>query len=91
MDDDELIAPRCGWHDAAPVTLAVCIHPAQQAAEQALQSALGTQELNSGSYPAAVIAAAGRLAALAPAARHAWLAANLPALRAGHITLAQIP
>jgi hypothetical protein len=31
------------------------------------------------------------LAALSPAARHAWLAANLPALRAGHITLAQLP
>ena len=88
MDDDELIAPRCGWHDAAPVTLAVCIHPAQQAAEQQSLLVAGAA---SGSYPAAVIAAAGRLAALAPAARHAWLAANLPALRAGHITLAQIP
>jgi hypothetical protein len=30
-------------------------------------------------------------AALSPAARHAWLAARLPALRAGHITLAQLP
>ena len=29
--------------------------------------------------------------ALSPAARHAWLAAHLPALRAGHITPAQIP
>jgi hypothetical protein len=36
-------------------------------------------------------AAAQRLAALSPAARHAWLAVHLPALRAGHITLAQLP
>jgi hypothetical protein len=32
-----------------------------------------------------------RFAALSPAARHAWLAAHLAALRAGHITLAQLP
>src|SRR5258708_21679061 len=38
-----------------------------------------------------VAAAESRFAALSPAARHAWLAAHLPALRAGHVTLAQLP
>ena len=36
-------------------------------------------------------AAAQRFAALTPAARRTWLAAHLPALRAGRITLAQLP
>jgi hypothetical protein len=35
--------------------------------------------------------AARRLAALPPAARHAWLAAHLTALRSGQLTLAQLP
>jgi hypothetical protein len=39
--------------------------------------------------PAAL--AARRFAALTPTARHAWLAAHLAALRAGHVTLAQLP
>ena len=36
-------------------------------------------------------AAARRFAALAPSARHAWLVQHLTALRAGRITLAQLP
>jgi hypothetical protein len=39
----------------------------------------------------AMTAAIGRFAALSPAVRHAWLTAHLAALRAGHITLAQLP
>jgi hypothetical protein len=39
--------------------------------------------------PAAL--AARRFAALTPAARHAWLAGHLVALRAGHVSLAQLP
>ena len=35
--------------------------------------------------------AARRFAALSPAARHAWLAGHLTALRAGRISLAQLP
>jgi hypothetical protein len=35
--------------------------------------------------------AAKRFAALTPAARHAWLAAHLAALRAGRVSLAQLP
>jgi hypothetical protein len=38
-----------------------------------------------------VYAAARRLAALPAAARHTWLVAHLAALRAGHLTLAQLP
>lgn len=40
---------------------------------------------------AQVNAAAHRLAALPAAARHDWLATHLAALRAGHVTLAQLP
>jgi hypothetical protein len=36
-------------------------------------------------------AAAQRFAALAPSARRAWLVQHLTALRAGRITLAQLP
>jgi hypothetical protein len=36
-------------------------------------------------------AAAQRFAALTPPARHTWLARHLPALRAGRMTLAQLP
>jgi hypothetical protein len=35
--------------------------------------------------------AARRFAALSPAARHAWLAGHLAALRAGRVSLAQLP
>jgi hypothetical protein len=44
-----------------------------------------------GATPTQIAAAAHRFASLSPAARHAWLAANLPALRAGTVTLAQLP
>ena len=69
--------------------------PAQQAVVSALLTAAGvsaqSQALNGPPPPPQVTAAANRFAALSPAARHAWLAAHLPALRAGHITPAQIP
>jgi hypothetical protein len=76
--------------------------PAQQAVVTALMTAVGSQPVgfaqadNSsgkpvGPSPAQIAAAAERFAALSPAARHAWLAAHLPALRASHITLAQLP
>jgi hypothetical protein len=38
-----------------------------------------------------IYTAAARLAALPNATRHAWLAAHLPALRSGQLTLAQLP
>ena len=49
------------------------------------------QALNGPPPPPQVAAAANRFAALPPAARHAWLAAHLPALQAGQITPAQLP
>jgi hypothetical protein len=51
--------------------------------------------LESGHWPGPaagpVYAAAGRLAALSPAARHTWLAAHLGALRSGQLALRQLP
>ena len=41
--------------------------------------------------PARMQAAVDRFAALPESARHAWLATHLPALRAGRITLSEIP
>jgi hypothetical protein len=40
---------------------------------------------------AQIDAAAQRFASLSPAVRHAWLAAHLAALRAGTVTLDQMP
>jgi hypothetical protein len=64
--------------------------PAQQAVLNGLLQAIGSQ-----AYPvpqsAPVAAAAARFAVLPAAARHAWLVANLAALKAGRLTLAQIP
>ena len=69
--------------------------PAQQAAVSALLTAAGVsaqaQALNGPPPAPQVAAAANRFAALPSAARHAWLAAHLPALRAGQITPAQLP
>jgi hypothetical protein len=69
--------------------------PAQQAVELALLQKAGTATQTGGGPGNAkaeqVAAAATRFAALPAASRHAWLAAHLAALRAGHITLAQLP
>jgi hypothetical protein len=61
---------------------------AQQAIVTALMKAAGSLA-QFGQTPQ--IAAANRFAALPPAARHAWLTAHLTALRAGEITLGQLP
>jgi hypothetical protein len=66
--------------------------PAQQAVEAALLTAAGGHPASGlPQLGPAVSAAATRLRALPAAQRHAWLAAHLPALRAGHLTPAQIP
>ncbi|MGO9220845.1 MAG: hypothetical protein ACLP5E_24265 [Streptosporangiaceae bacterium] len=72
--------------------------PAQQAVVLALLQKAGTAT-HTGSGPGngshakadQVAAAATRFAALPATTRHAWLAAHLAALRAGGITLAQLP
>lgn len=59
------------------------------AAQQAITDALlKTSTLPPGT-PAA--AAAQRFVALPPAARHAWLTQHVAALRAGQVTLAELP
>ena len=72
---------------------------AQQAVENALLAPFGWQPSIAGQAAgqwhgpalAGILAAARRFGALPATARHAWLAAHLSALRAGTITLAQIP
>jgi hypothetical protein len=79
--------------------------PAQQAVQAALLQGAGVpfaaqrQLEDAGNAPGPpagpstgpVYAAARRLAAVPPAARHAWLAAHLATLRSGQLTLAQLP
>jgi hypothetical protein len=48
-------------------------------------------EAGPGRLAGPISTAARRFAALPSATRHAWLAAHLPALRAGHLTLGQLP
>jgi hypothetical protein len=77
--------------------------PAQQAVVTALVTAIGSPapqfdeafsgngQVVGGATQAQIAAAAQRFGSLSPAARHAWLAAHLAGLRAGTITLNQLP
>jgi hypothetical protein len=72
--------------------------PAQQAVADGLLKATGSQPyLACNPYAQQctrepqVTAAAARFAALPAATRHTWLVANLAALKAGHVTAAQVP
>lgn len=75
--------------------------PAQEAVEAVLLEEAGVPLVSSGnprpgsvSGPAlgtAAYAAARRLEALTPGARHAWLATHLVALQAGRVSAAQVP
>jgi hypothetical protein len=81
----------------------VQLDAAQQAVEDVLLTAVGSPRLGaSAGHTAAngklstatldeINAAADRFGKLPPDARHAWLAAHLAALRAGTVTLAQLP
>ena len=69
--------------------------PAQQVVQIVLLKAIGSRwgppGPGGGPQSPAMTAAASRFAALSPATRRAWLVTHLAALRAGHITLAQLP
>jgi len=79
------------------------VTPAQQAVVTGLMTAIGSPapqfdqafsgngQVAGGASLAQIAAAAQRFASLSPAARHAWLATHLAALRAGTITLDQVP
>jgi hypothetical protein len=75
------------------------LNPAQQAVEDALLAAVDAQPAPQPPGPpqplsastVAIPAAAQRFEALSAGARHAWLATHLAALRAGKITVAQLP
>ncbi len=69
-------------------------NPAQQAVLNGLLKAIGSQPFPAsgpGRQQAQIATAAARFAALTATTRHAWLVANLAALKAGHVTLAQVP
>ena len=86
-------------HSAAAARIGPALGAAQQAVEDALMAAAGSQPPlrigqrghSGGPSQAQITAAASRFASLPASARHAWLAAHLAALRAGTITVAQIP
>ena len=69
--------------------------PAQQVVQTVLLKVIGSKWYppgpGDGPESPAMTGAVTRFAALSAATRHAWLAAHLAALRAGHITLAQLP
>ena len=91
--------PRVG---PGPDAAALSPTAAQQAVITALMTAVGSpapqwgEDMGNGgptagATPAQITAAAQRFGSLSSAARHAWLAANLPALRAGTLGLGQLP
>jgi hypothetical protein len=84
---DAFLTGRPPHAGPAPVQLG----PAQQAVEDALLTGVGSQPLSPSMTSAGISAAAQRFAALPASARHAWLAAHLATLRAGAVTLAQLP
>jgi len=65
--------------------------PAQEAVAIALLARIGAPVPSYPQFSQSITAAASGFESLSPAARHAWLAANIAALRSGTITLAQIP
>jgi hypothetical protein len=82
---------------------AVGLNPAQQAVKDSLLAAAGAQPVaqmpgppqplsaSDAAQRSEISAAARRFEALSAGARHAWLATHLAALRAGKITVAQLP
>jgi hypothetical protein len=81
--------PRSGASQAQQAVLLGIMKAA--AINQSASPAPGVQQPAVIPVSVPVSAAAQRFAALPPAFRHAWLARHLAALRAGRITLAQLP
>ena len=81
--------PRSGASQAQQAVLAGLLKAA--AVATSAPSARGAPQPVLSPLPAAVQSAAQRFAALPPSARHAWLVRHIAALRAGRITLAQLP
>ncbi len=65
--------------------------PGTQPGGSSTSSPSGASGTQPGASAAQITAAASGFGSLSSAARHAWLAANIAALRSGTITLAQIP
>jgi hypothetical protein len=65
--------------------------PGTQSGASSASSTSGASGTQPGASAAQITAAASGFESLSTAARHAWLAANIAALRSGTITLAQIP
>jgi hypothetical protein len=94
-----LVAPGNAYGNPAQVAVEAALLQHAGIPPAAQPNALGNSPwpLNGGGprarthYPPPVAAAAERLAALPAGARHAWLATHLAALRAGQLSLAQLP
>jgi len=65
--------------------------PGTQSGTSSASTASGASGTQPGASAAQITAAANGFGSLSPAARHAWLAANIAALRSGTIALAQLP
>jgi ABC-type transport system involved in multi-copper enzyme maturation permease subunit len=84
--DAAVLSPTAAQQAVITALMTVVGSPAPQFGED-----MTNGQPTAGATPAQIAAAAQRFASLSPAARHAWLAAHLPALRAGAIILAQLP
>jgi len=90
VSDERLIPPGTDPGDGVQAQAAVELALLRPFDPQAGQD-VGIMTPSSDAPSPEVAAAAGRFAALPAAARHAWLADHLGALRAGQVTLAELP
>ena len=88
LGDPAQVAVEAALMKIAGITLAVQTRDVLAASPWSLP---GGGPQGGAGYPRPVATAATRFAALPAATRHAWLASHLAALRAGQLTLAQLP